>query len=136
MAYWLMKSEPDAYSWQQLQTDKRAKWDGVRNHQAAANLKEMQIGDEAFFYHSNIGMEIVGIMRITKKAYLDPSDPTGRFVMVDVAPLRALAHPVTLKQIKADPVLQQMRLVKQSRLSVSAVTEAEWSRILKLGAVG
>ncbi|WP_301100275.1 EVE domain-containing protein [Propionivibrio sp.] len=132
MTFWLMKSEPAAFAWQQLMTDKRAKWDGVRNHQAANNMKAMQLGDEAFFYHSNEGLEIVGIMRITKRAYPDGSDPTGRFVMVDVAPVRALKHSVTLKTIKADPLLRGMALVRQSRLSVSPVTAAEWRRVLEL----
>jgi len=132
MAFWLMKSEPAAFAWQQLMTDKRAKWDGVRNHQAANNMKAMQLGDEAFFYHSNEGLEIVGVMRVTKRAYPDGSDPTGRFVMVDVAPVRALKHPVTLKTIKADPLLRGMALVRQSRLSVSPVTAAEWRRVLEL----
>lgn len=132
MAFWLMKSEPAAFAWQQLMTDKRAKWDGVRNHQAANNMKAMQLGDEAFFYHSNEGLEIVGVMRVTKRAYPDGSDPTGRFVMVDVAPVRALKRPVTLKTVKADALLRGMALVRQSRLSVSPVTAAEWRRVLEL----
>lgn len=132
MAKWLMKSEPSAFSWEQLMVDRRAKWDGVRNHQAANNMKAMAIGDEAFFYHSNEGREIVGIMKITKRAYPDSTDPTGRFIMVDVAPVRPLPRPVTLQQIKADPVLKTMALVRQSRLSVCPVTEAEWERALEL----
>ena len=132
MAYWLMKSEPDTYSWEQLWTDKRAKWDGVRNHQAAKNLKAMQVGDEALFYHSNIGLAAVGIMRITKTAYPDPSDPTGRFVMVDVAPVKPLPNPVTLQAMKAEPALRGMAMLKQSRLSVSPVTVGEWVKICKL----
>lgn len=132
MAFWLMKSEPAAFAWQQLMTDKRAKWGGVRNHQAANNMKAMQLGDEAFFYHSNEGLEIVGVMRVTKRAYPDGSDPTGRFVMVDVAPVRALKRPVTLKTVKADALLRGMALVRQSRLSVSPVTAAEWRRVLEL----
>ncbi len=132
MAYWLMKSEPTAFAWEQLAVDKRAKWDGVRNHQAANNMKAMRLGDEAFFYHSNEGLAIIGIMRITKLAYPDGSDPTGRFVMVDVAPVRALPRPVTLREIKMDKLLQGMALVRQSRLSVSSVTEAEWARVLAL----
>lgn len=132
MAYWLMKSEPDVYPWERLVREKRGGWDGVRNHQAAIHLRAMQVGDEAFFYHSNIGKEIVGIMRVVKTAYPDPSDPTGRFVMVDVAPVQALAKPVTLAQIKADKVLQTMVLVRQGRLSVSPVTAAQWRRVLAL----
>jgi predicted RNA-binding protein with PUA-like domain len=132
MPRWLMKSEPDAFAWQQLTVDRRAKWDGVRNHQAASNLKAMAKGDEAFFYHSNEGREIVGVMRIIKTACPDPADPTGRFVMVDVAPVRALPRPVTLRQIKADKLLRGMALVRQPRLSVSLVTEAEWARVMEL----
>lgn len=132
MAYWLMKSEPDVFAWEQLVKDKRAHWDGVRNYQAANNLKAMKKGDLAFFYHSNIGLEIVGIMEIVKEAHLDPSDAKGRFVMVDVKPIKALKKTVTLKQIKGDAVLKHMALVKQSRLSVSPVTEKEWKRVLEL----
>ncbi len=132
MAYWLMKSEPSAFAWGQLAVDKRAKWDGVRNHQAANNMKAMKVGDEAFFYHSNEDLAIMGIMKITKLAYPDSSDPTGRFVMVDVAPVKAMARPVTLQEIKADKVLQLMAIVRQSRLSVSPVTAVEWKRVLEL----
>jgi predicted RNA-binding protein with PUA-like domain len=132
MAYWLMKSEPDVYPWEKLVKDKRGSWDGVRNYQAANNLRAMQIGDEAFFYHSNKGLAIVGMMKITKTAYPDPTDATGKFVMVDVAPIRALQRPITLKEIKSDEVLCQMAMVKLMRLSVSPVTAAEWQRILGL----
>lgn len=132
MAYWLMKSEPDVYPWAKLVKDGKGSWDGVRNYQAANNLRAMRVGDQAFFYHSNEGREIVGIMRITKTAYPDPSDKTGKFVMVDVAPMRALKIPVTLAQIKADKALRGMALVKQSRLSVSPVTLEEWKRVLQL----
>jgi predicted RNA-binding protein with PUA-like domain len=132
MAYWLMKSEPDVYPWAKLVKDGKGSWDGVRNYQAANNLRAMRVGDQAFFYHSNEGREIVGIMRITKTAYPDPSDKTGKFVMVDVAPVRALKIPVTLAQIKADKALRSMALVKQSRLSVSPVTLEEWKRVLQL----
>ena len=132
MAYWLMKSEPDVYPWEKLQREKRGSWDGVRNHQAAINLRAMLVGDEAFFYHSNIGKEIVGIMQVVKTAYLDPSDTTGKFVMVDVVPLQPLARTVTLAQIKADKILQTMVLVRQGRLSVSPVTAIQWQRVLEL----
>lgn len=132
MAYWLMKSEPSVYAWDQLMVDKRAKWDGVRNYQAANNMKAMKLGDEAFFYHSNEDLAIMGIMKITKLAYPDPGDPTGRFVMVDVGPVKALAKPVTLKEIKADKLLQKMAILRQSRLSISPVTAAEWKRVLDL----
>lgn len=133
MAYWLMKSEPDAYSWQQLMVDKRAKWDGVRNHQAANNMKAMQVGDEALFYHSNIGLAAVGIMKIIKTAYLDPSDPTARFVMVDVAPVKPLPNPVTLQAMKHEVALRNLAMLRQVRLSVSPVTASEWQKILKMG---
>lgn len=132
MAYWLMKSEPDVYPWAQLVKEKRGAWDGVRNYQAANNLRAMQVGDEALFYHSNIGLAVVGIMRIVKTAYPDPSDASGKFVMVDVAPVSACPEPLTLKQMKADPMLSQMAMVRQSRLSVSPVTVQEWKRVLTL----
>lgn len=134
MAYWLMKSEPNAYPWEKLVKDGKGNWDGVRNYQAANNMKAMKKGDLAFFYHSNIGMEIVGIMEVTKEFHPDPSDETGRFVMVSVKPVKALKKPVTLKDIKADAILKEMALVKQSRLSVSPVTEKQWKRILECSA--
>lgn len=126
MNYWLMKSEPSAYSWQQLVKDKRTNWSGVRNYTARNNMQAMQVGDRAFFYHSNEGMEIVGLMEIVREAYADPTDATGKFVQVDVKPLQSAATPLTLHEIKADKMLQNMQLVKQSRLSVSAVTEKEY----------
>lgn len=132
MNYWLMKSEPFVFSWAQLVKDGCAGWDGVRNYQAANNLKAMKKGDRAFFYHSNQGVEIVGIMTITRTAYPDASDPKGRFVMVDVKPLKPLQKPVTLAMIKAMPVLKNMALLKQSRLSVSPVTKDEWDYILEM----
>ncbi|MEX0809277.1 MAG: EVE domain-containing protein [Dongiaceae bacterium] len=135
MAYWLMKSEPFKYSWTQLVKDKRTRWDGVRNHQAANNLKAMKKGDKVFFYHSNEGLEIVGIAEIAKTYYPDPSDATGRFGMVDVAPVRPLKIPVTLAQIKDDPKLRHLPLVTQSRLSVSPVDADAWRYICKLGGV-
>lgn len=133
MNYWLMKCEPYLYSWHDLVRDKRYGWDGVRNHLAKRHLQTMQKGDQAFYYHSNEGLEIVGIMEITKTAYPDPTDETGKFVQVDVVPLKALPTPVTLKQIKQDPKLAEMILIKQSRLSVCPVTPAEWTHICKLG---
>lgn len=134
MACWLMKSEPDVYPWERLVRDKRGVWDGVRNHQAANNLRMMRVGDEAIFYHSNKGLQAVGIMRVIKTAYPDVTDEAGKFVVVDVAPVREFAVPLTLKQMKADVVLGQMAMVKQVRLSVSPVTEAEWQRVLELTA--
>jgi predicted RNA-binding protein with PUA-like domain len=126
MAHWLLKSEPVKYPWSRLIEDKRTHWDGVRNHQAANNLKAMRVGDTAFFYHSNEGLEIVGIAEIVREAYPDPSDPAGRFVMVDVVPVRPVPKPVTLKAIKAEPRLADLALVRQSRLSVVPVSDAEW----------
>lgn len=133
MAYWLMKSEPSAYSWDQLVKDGRTHWNGVRNYQAANNLKAMKPGDRAFFYHSNEGLAVVGIVEIVKSAYPDPGDKEGRFVMVDVKPLTAMAAPVTLAAIKAEPRLKNLALVRQSRLSVSPVGAEEWTLICKMG---
>ncbi|NBX74556.1 MAG: EVE domain-containing protein [Alphaproteobacteria bacterium] len=132
MAYWLMKSEPDVYPWEKLVADGTGGWDGVRNHLAARHLRAMQVGDDAFFYHSNIGRAIVGIMRVVRTAYPDPTDATGKFVMVDVAPVQALARPLSLEEIKADKMLSAMVFVKQPRLSVSPVHPHEWARILQL----
>jgi predicted RNA-binding protein with PUA-like domain len=132
MAYWLMKSEPSVYPWSQLVKDKRTSWSGVRNHQANNNMKAMQLGDEAFFYHSNEERALVGIMKIVKLWHLDPSDETGRFGMVDVVPMKALAKPVTLSMIKTESTLSQMALLRQSRLSVSSVQERDWLLILSI----
>ncbi len=130
--YWLMKSEPDAYSWDDLVAQKEGTWDGVRNHRAANNLRAMQVGDKAFFYHSNIGLEIVGIARISVAGITDPTDPEGKWAAVKVKPVRKLKKPVTLKQIKADPVLAQIELVRLSRLSVAVITPEEWDYIIAL----
>ena len=124
MAHWLLKSEPFKYSWDQMVKDGRTHWDGVRNHQAAINLKAMKVGDTAFFYHSNEGKEIVGIVEIVREAYPDPGDPAGRFVMVDVSPVRPVKTPVTLAQMKAEPKLAELALIRQSRLSVVPVSDA------------
>lgn len=132
MAYWLVKSEPHKYSWDDLVRDGLTVWDGVRNHTAAINLRTMKIGDRAFFYHSNEGKEIVGIVEIVREHYLDPKDASARFPAVDVAPVEALANPVTLAAIKADPALADMELIRQSRLSVAPVRDAEWTRILEM----
>jgi predicted RNA-binding protein with PUA-like domain len=113
--------------------DGRTHWDGVRNYQAANNLKAMQLGDRAFFYHSNEGKEVIGIIEIVKEAYPDHTDPSARFVMVDVKAVKALPLPVTLRQIKADPALSGMGLLKQSRLSVQPVTPQQWHHICCLG---
>lgn len=133
MAYWLLKSEPDVYAWEQLVNDGHGSWDGVRNYQARNNLRAMKVGDFGFFYHSNIDRAVVGIVRIIREHYPDPTDPTGRFSVVDVEPVRSLKVPVTLAQIKGDPRLKSMALVRHSRLSVSQVTKEEWEIILGMG---
>ena len=135
MAYWLLKSEPSAYSWDQLVKDKRTNWSGVRNFQAAANLKAMKKGDRAFFYHSGEGKEIVGVAEIVKEAYPDTTDKSGRFVMVDVVPVEPVKTPVSLAAIKATPALKNMPLVRLSRLSVSPVSAEEWRIIAKMAGV-
>jgi predicted RNA-binding protein with PUA-like domain len=132
VAHWLLKSEPHKYSWDRLVADGRTHWDGVRNHQASNNLKAMRVGDRAFFYHSNEGLEIVGIAAIVKAYYPDPSDATGRFGMVDIAPGRPVARPVTLQQIKAEPRLAGFLLVRQSRLSVVPVSDDDWRLICEM----
>ena len=129
---WLMKSEPDAYSWDDLIAQGEGTWDGVRNYRARNNLMAMKEGDEAFFYHSNIGLEIVGIATISKAGIPDPTDDTGRWAAVKVKPVRKLKRAVTLKEIKADPALAEIELIKLSRLSVAAITPAEWDYIVAL----
>lgn len=136
MKYWLVKSEPSVWSWEQQVEKGTTNWDGVRNHQAAINLKAMKKGDLAFFYHSNEGKEIVGIVEISREAYPDPGDAQGRFVMVDVTAVKPLKTPFTLAQVKADPALADMALIRQSRLSVQAVSDAQWKHICKQGGVG
>ena len=131
MAYWLMKSEPGTYSWADLIDDGTTEWDGVRNAAARLHLKAMQRGDEAFFYHSGEERAVVGIMRIAREAAPDPGD--GDWVSVAVEPVRELARPVSLKEIKGDPKLAKMELVRQSRLSVSPVRDEEWAAIMELG---
>ena len=131
--HWLMKSEPSAYSWEQFLKDKKSGWTGVRNFQARNNMQAMKLGEEAFFYHSNEGREIVGIMKVSKLYYPDPTDETGKFGMVEVTPVKTLKTPVTLEAIKGHPKLKDMALLKQSRLSISPVTVEEWSVICKLG---
>jgi len=133
MAYWLMKSEPDSYSWDDLVRDGSTEWTGVKNAQAAINLRAMRVGDEALFYHSNVGLEAVGIMKITRAAAPDPTD--AKWVSVEVAPVRPLKKPVTLKAIKAQPRLAEMKVVRHSRLSVSPVSEEEWAVVMKLAGV-
>jgi predicted RNA-binding protein with PUA-like domain len=136
MPYWLMKSEPDAWSWDQ-QVQKGAKgeaWTGVRNHTAKLNLMKMKKCDRAFFYHSNIGKELVGILKIIKEAYPDPSAEKGSpWVVVDVKAVEPMPKPVTLDAIKAEPKLREMALIKFSRLSVQPVTPDEWKLVCKMG---
>jgi predicted RNA-binding protein with PUA-like domain len=131
MAYWLLKSEPSNWSWQdQLKAgEKGTSWSGVRNHGAKLNLMAMRVGDRAFFYHSNEGKEIVGIVEVTKPYYPDPSDTSGKFGMVDVRAVEALKNSVTLDSIKANPRLKEMVLVNNSRLSVQPVSDVEWKII-------
>lgn len=131
--YWLIKSEPASYSWDDLLNDGETVWNGVRNHRAKANLAAMQVGDQAFFYHSVTGKEIVGIVEISLAGIADPTDETGTWAAVKVKPVRALARPVTLAQIKGDPALGDIELVRLSRLSVAVITPAEWGHICAMG---
>jgi predicted RNA-binding protein with PUA-like domain len=131
-SYWLMKSEPDVYSWNDLVAEGEGTWDGVRNHAAKLHLQSMRKGDEAFFYHSNIGLEIVGIMKISVPGLADPKDSTGKWAAVKVKPVRKLKRPVSLKEIKATPELAAMEMLRQSRLSVAPVRPDEWDRIIAL----
>ncbi|GAB4092035.1 EVE domain-containing protein [Flaviaesturariibacter terrae] len=131
MAYWLIKSEPFKYSWDQFEKDGRTFWDGVRNYAARNNLRAMKKGDELFFYHSNEGLEIVGIAKVVREAYPDPTSDDEAWVVVDVAPVKRLKHPVSLKTIKADPRLSNMALMRLSRLSVQPVTDEEYAIILE-----
>ncbi len=132
MRYWLMKSEPNKYSWDDLVRDGRTVWDGIRNHQVAIWLREMQVGDRALFYHSNEGLAAVGIMEIVGPAHPDASDPKGKFVAVDVAPVMPLPRPVTLAAMKAEPLLADLALFRQFRLSVVPLTDAHWTRLTEM----
>jgi predicted RNA-binding protein with PUA-like domain len=131
--HWLVKSEPVKYSWDQFVKDGSTYWDGVRNYTARNNLRDMKKGDLVFFYHSNEGKDVVGVARVIKESYPDPTTDDDRWLVVDLKPVKALAEPVTLAAIKADAQLADMELVKQSRLSVSSVGKKEFERILKLG---
>jgi predicted RNA-binding protein with PUA-like domain len=135
MAYWLMKTEPGDYSWAQLVEDGIAVWDGVHNHQAARNMRSMKKGDRAFFYRSVKDPGIVGVMEIVREAYQDPNDPKGSFALVDVRPLMPLQREVSLSQIKTDPRLQHLALVRQSRLSVSPVDDSAWRLICEMAGI-
>ena len=129
-SHWLVKSEPAKYAFADLQRDGRTVWDGVRNNQAALYLRAMKLGDEALYYHSQEGLAVVGIAKVVREAFLDPTDPAGRFVAVELAPVRALARPVTLAEMKAEPALAGMAMFRQFRLSVCPVQPAEWDAIL------
>jgi predicted RNA-binding protein with PUA-like domain len=133
MNYWLVKSEPDAFSWDQQVERKIEPWTGVRNHSAKLNLKAMKKGDLAFFYHSNIGKEIVGIVKVAREAYPDPTAEKGDWVCVDMQAVRPLKAPVSLATLKADPKFSDLALVRLSRLSVAPVSETHWRQICELG---
>jgi predicted RNA-binding protein with PUA-like domain len=135
-AHWLVKSEPGKYGFDDLVRDGRTVWDGVRNAQAAIYLRAMRLGDQTLFYHSQVGLAVVGIAEIVREAFPDPTDPTGRFVAVEVAPVRALGHPVTLATMRAEPALAGMAMFRQFRLSVTPITAEEWSVMLRMSAAG
>jgi predicted RNA-binding protein with PUA-like domain len=130
--YWLVKSEPSKYSWDRLVADGSTVWDGVRNYQARNNLRAMKKGDQVFFYHSNEGLEIVGIAKVAKEAYQDPTTDDERWSVVDLAPVKKLQRPVSLAEIKDDKRFAGMQLLRQGRISVTGVTEAEFDAILEL----
>jgi predicted RNA-binding protein with PUA-like domain len=132
MNYWLVKSEPFKYSWEQFEKDGKTYWDGVRNYAARNNLKSMKPGDKVLFYHSNEGLEIVGIAEVVKEYYQDPTTNENAWVVVDLRPVKRLKQPVTMKQIKVDKLLAGMDLLRLNRLSVQAVKAEEWERIMEL----
>jgi len=132
MAYWLVKSEPFKYSWDQFVADGRTHWDGVRNYQARNNLQAMKTDDEVLYYHSNEGMEIVGIARVVREAYPDPSTDDARWVVVDLTPVRPLSKRISLAQMKGAPGLENLSLIRQSRLSVCPVTDEEFDIIMQM----
>lgn len=133
MNYWLVKSEPSVYSWDQFVKDKKTFWNGVRNYAARNNMREMKKNDEVLYYHSNEGMEVVGVAKVIKESYQDPTTEDKNWVVVDLKPVKKLKLPVTLAQVKKDEKLSNMELVKNSRLSVQKVTEEEWNHIMELG---
>ncbi|HTL59728.1 MAG TPA: EVE domain-containing protein [Candidatus Limnocylindrales bacterium] len=133
MQYWLVKQEPEAYSWATLVSEGKTAWTGVRNFQARNNLRSMKRDDLVFFYHSVSEKQVVGIAKVTKEAYSDPTATDGEWVCVDLAPVKALTKPVGLDVMRTDEVLKEMKLVKQSRLSVTPVTGGQFQRVLKLG---
>jgi predicted RNA-binding protein with PUA-like domain len=136
MAHWLVKSEPAKYSFDDLVRDGKTVWDGVRNNTAALYLKAMKAGDQVLYYHSQEGLAVLGVAEVVRESFLDPSDPAGRFVAVELAPVRALPRPVTLAQMKAEPKLADMAMLRLFRLSVSPVTDDEWAVILAMGGEG
>jgi predicted RNA-binding protein with PUA-like domain len=135
MAHWLLKSEPSSYSWAQLVADGRTNWNGVRNAQALNNLRAMKPGERVFVYHSNEGKDIVGVAEVVKGFYSDPADKSGKLGMVDIAPVRPVAKPVTLAAMKANPELAGMSLLRQSRLSVCPVTDREWAVVCQMAGI-
>jgi len=132
MSYWLLKTEPQSYSWDRLVKDKTTNWSGVRSPAGRANLMRMKQGDRAFFYHTGDERRVVGVCEVVRESYPDPSDETGKFVQVDVRAIAPVPHPVTLAAIKAEPKLAAMRLVREGRLSVSPVTPQEWQLVGKM----
>ncbi|MFC3227224.1 EVE domain-containing protein [Marinibaculum pumilum] len=135
MQYWLVKTEPGTWSWDDQVKAGSTHWDGVRNHQAANNMRAMKKGDRCFFYHSVSEKQVVGIVKVSRTFYPDPADDSGKFGMVDVTAVRPMKTPVTLAQIKAEPGLSEMVLVKNSRLSVQPVTAEEWTQVCAMGGV-
>jgi predicted RNA-binding protein with PUA-like domain len=133
MNYWLVKSEPHKYSWEKFNQDGRTFWDGVRNYQARNNLREMKTGDLALFYHSNEGKCVVGIAKVVREAYQDPTTEDQNWVVVDLEPVETLKKPVTLEQVKADERLKDIGLIRQGRLSVMSLKPEEFDRIIELG---
>ena len=132
MSYWLVKSEPAKYAFADLQRDGKTVWDGVRNNAAALHLKAMKLDDEVLYYHSQEGLAVVGVAKVVREAFPDVTDATGRFVAVELAPLRELRRPVTLQEMKAAPALSALEMIRQGRLSVSPVRPEEWAAILTM----
>lgn len=132
MNYWLVKSEPESYSWEDLKKDGRTMWNGVRNYQARNNLNKMKIGDLVFYYHSNTGKEIVGIAKVIKEQYPDPTTEDNRWVVVDIEPYKDLKNKVSLEKVKSDPKLENFKLVTHSRLSVMDVSKDDFQYIVQL----
>jgi predicted RNA-binding protein with PUA-like domain len=133
MKYWLVKSEPEKYSWEKFNKDGRTFWDGVRNYTARNNMREMKEGDLVLFYHSNEGKEVVGIAKVVKEAYQDPTTEDPAWVVVEISPVEPLKHPVTLAAIKAEPALQDIQLIRQGRLSVASIKPEEFDKIIEMG---